>query len=100
MFLFAILLESKIPQLTLISCNPATLARDLGILSGRLIEQEGELIKNPAYADLADGETLNGYYAVERAADGSDDPVRMRAVPADGSACRYCQRRQPALRLW
>lgn len=63
--LFA-LLESKIPQLTLISCNPATLARDLGILSGRLIEQEGELIKNPAYADLADGETLNGYYAVER----------------------------------
>ena len=63
--LFA-LLESKIPQLTLISCNPATLARDLGILSGRLIEKDGELVKNPAYADLADGETLGGYYAIER----------------------------------
>ena len=63
--LFA-LLESGIPQLTLISCNPATLARDLGILSGRLIEKEGELVKNPAYTDVADGETLGGYYAVER----------------------------------
>lgn len=63
--LFA-LLESDIAQLTLISCNPATLARDLGILSGRLIEQEGELVKNPAYAGVADGETLAGYYAIER----------------------------------
>ena len=34
------LLASGIPQLTIISCNPATLARDLGILSGRLIENE------------------------------------------------------------
>lgn len=40
------LLKSGIPQLTLISCNPATLARDLGILTGTLIEQDGELIKN------------------------------------------------------
>ena len=60
------LLESGIPELTLISCNPATLARDLGILTGRLIEQEGELIKNPAYANLSDGETLQGYYEVKR----------------------------------
>jgi 23S rRNA (uracil1939-C5)-methyltransferase len=60
------LLESGIPELTLISCNPATLARDLGILTGRLIEQEGELIKNPAYANLPDGETLQGYYEVKR----------------------------------
>ncbi len=59
------LLESGIPQLTLISCNPATLARDLGILTGRLIEVEGELVKNPAYAELADGETLDGYYEIE-----------------------------------
>ncbi|MBQ9713867.1 MAG: 23S rRNA (uracil(1939)-C(5))-methyltransferase RlmD [Clostridia bacterium] len=59
------LLKSKIPQLTLISCNPATLARDLGILSGRLIEKEGELVKNPAYAEVADGETLEGYYGIE-----------------------------------
>ena len=60
------LLESGIPELTLISCNPATLARDLGILTGRLIEQEGELVKNPAYAELTDGETLAGYYAVTK----------------------------------
>ncbi len=56
------LLESGIPSLTLISCNPATLARDLGILTGSLIEREGELVKNPAY--LPEG--LAGYYAVER----------------------------------
>jgi len=53
--------------MTLISCNPATLARDLGILTGRLIENEsGELAKNPAYENVADGEILPGYYAIER----------------------------------
>ena len=61
------LLESGIPKLTLISCNPATLARDLGILTGRLIENDkGELVKNPAYTELLDGETLSGYYEIER----------------------------------
>ena len=60
------LLESGIPSLTIISCNPATLARDLGILTGKLIENEnGELVKNPAYEGVATGETLTGYYAVE-----------------------------------
>lgn len=46
------LCESGIPKLTIISCNPATLARDLGILTGTLIEKDGELIKgdgNGAY---------------------------------------------------
>ena len=60
------LLQSGIPSLTIISCNPSTLARDLGILTGRLIEKEGsngELIKNPAYEGLAEDETLPGYYA-------------------------------------
>ena len=60
------LLASGIPRLTLISCNPATLARDLGILTGRLIEKDGELIKNPAYEGLGDSETLSGYYEIER----------------------------------
>ena len=61
------LLESGIPKLTLISCNPATLARDLGILTGRLVENEkGELIKNPAYEGLKEDETLSGFYEAER----------------------------------
>jgi 23S rRNA (uracil1939-C5)-methyltransferase len=61
------LLASGIPQMTLISCNPATLARDLGILTGKLIENElGELVKNPAYDGVADGEILPGYYAIEK----------------------------------
>ncbi len=60
----AALLESKIPKLTIISCNPATLARDLGVLTGRLIEKDGELIKNPAYEGVS--ETLGGYYEIEK----------------------------------
>lgn len=58
------LLGSGIPRLTLISCNPATLARDLGILTGRLIEKEGELVKNPAYEGVS--ETLAGYYEITK----------------------------------
>ena len=55
------LLQSGIPYLTIISCNPATLARDLGVLMGSLIENEkGELIKNPA--DTENG--LNQYYQI------------------------------------
>ena len=51
------IVAAKIPKLVLISCNPSTLARDLGILTGTLVETEkGELIK-------AEG---GGAYAVER----------------------------------
>lgn len=61
------LLKSGIPKLTIISCNPSTLARDLGILTGRLqANEKGELLKNPAYLGLAEGETLSGYYEVEK----------------------------------
>ena len=61
------LLQSGIPTLTIISCNPATLARDLGILTGRLIESEkGELLKNPAYEGLGVDEVLTGYYGIEK----------------------------------
>ena len=61
------LLESGIPTLTIISCNPATLARDLGILTGRLTENEkGELVKNPDCTGLPMDETPHGYYAIER----------------------------------
>ena len=60
------LLESGIEKLTLISCNPATLARDLGILTGRLIEVDGELTKNPAYENVAEQKTLSGFYEISR----------------------------------
>ena len=62
--LFA-LLQSGIPTLTLISCNPATLARDLGILTGRLVENDkGELVKNPCFP--TDEDALQGYYQIEK----------------------------------
>ena len=56
------LLKSGIPKLTIISCNPATLARDLGILTGSLIENEkGELVKNPDYVEG----NMQAHYAIE-----------------------------------
>ncbi|MBQ8320386.1 MAG: 23S rRNA (uracil(1939)-C(5))-methyltransferase RlmD [Clostridia bacterium] len=39
------LIASGIEKLTIISCNPATLARDLGLLTGRLVEEGNELKK-------------------------------------------------------
>lgn len=41
------ILAQKIEKLIMISCNPATLARDLGVLTGTLCENErGELVKS------------------------------------------------------
>ena len=37
-------------KVILVSCNPATLARDLGLLVGTLAEEDGVLKKVPAYA--------------------------------------------------
>lgn len=43
------LMSGGIGTIVMISCNPATLARDLGILTGSLVENEaGELVKSPA----------------------------------------------------
>ncbi|MBQ8885682.1 MAG: 23S rRNA (uracil(1939)-C(5))-methyltransferase RlmD [Clostridia bacterium] len=52
------LIESGIPKLTIISCNPSTMARDVGILTGRLIEQDGELKKVVS-------EEGKGFYEIE-----------------------------------
>lgn len=40
--------QSGADKIILISCNPATLARDLGLLTGTLREEGGNLIKRPA----------------------------------------------------
>ena len=42
------ILKSGIERFVMISCNPATLARDLGILTGTLREENGVLVKAPA----------------------------------------------------
>ncbi len=56
------ILASDIPEIAVISCNPATLARDVGILTGGLIEKDGELVKNPDFQGTEEG--LNGYYRI------------------------------------
>ena len=48
----AALQEAQIKKIIMISCNPATLARDLGILTGTLVwDEKGNLVKAPAPAD-------------------------------------------------
>ena len=43
------ILKSGARKAVLVSCNPATLARDMGLLCGSLIEDGNKIIKNPAY---------------------------------------------------
>lgn len=54
------ILSSGAKKVVLVSCNPATLARDLGLLCGSLKEVDGQLIKNADY----DQTPLSGYYEV------------------------------------
>ena len=64
------ILKSGIERFVMISCNPATLARDLGILTGTLREVNGVLVKAPAAetgettgkesGKFFDGESIDG----------------------------------------
>ena len=54
------ILSAGIPHMAMISCNPSTMARDVGLLTGALIEEGNELKKNPAYTP----EGLAGHYRV------------------------------------
>ena len=53
-------LASGADKVVLVSCNPATLARDLGLLCGSLKEADGQIVKNPSYSP--DG--ISGYYRI------------------------------------
>ncbi len=56
------LLAQDIKKIVLISCNPATLARDLGFLTGTLVEKEnGELVKAEAPAGKYEITALQPY---------------------------------------
>ena len=44
--LLKLLAQNNVKKVVMISCNPATLARDLGILTGTLKEDGGELVKS------------------------------------------------------
>ena len=50
-----LLMEKGVQRIVMISCDPATLARDLGILTGALVEQGGALVK---------AETPSGPYTI------------------------------------
>ena len=60
------ILKSGIERFVMISCNPATLARDLGILTGTLREENDVLVKVPAAetgetsGKFFDGESIDG----------------------------------------
>lgn len=43
------LLKSEIDKIIYISCKPSTLARDVGLLVGSLIEKDGEIVKQANY---------------------------------------------------
>ena len=40
--------KSGADKIVLVSCNPATLARDLGLILGTLKDEGGNLVKQPA----------------------------------------------------
>lgn len=66
--LYAIL-NSGIGRFVMISCNPATLSRDLGILTGTLREENGALVKRAENSGTKDNETTGAGTAYSGTAD-------------------------------
>ena len=54
------ILSSGIPRVAMISCNPSTMARDVGLLTGALVETEEGLKKDSAWT----AEGKEGYYRI------------------------------------
>lgn len=71
-------LKSGIERIAVISCNPATLARDLGILTGSLTERDGELVK------------IRSMRSAEKAV----------IIQSKAYSRLICSRRQSTLRRW
>ena len=53
--------KSGAEKVILVSCNPATLARDLGLLTGTLEEREGEIVKSGNADGIYEIESITPY---------------------------------------
>ena len=56
------IIASGADKVILVSCNPATLARDTGLLCGTLTEKDGALVKSALTPEYA---ANNGVYRIE-----------------------------------
>lgn len=62
------ILNSGADKVVLISCDPATLARDLGLLCGTLVERDGQLVKAEKAVDTTGGNAADlpsGIYEIQ-----------------------------------
>ncbi len=95
-----VILKSGIENIVYVSCNPATLARDVGLLTGTLkTDENGEIKKNAEYFEecekegLLDGTLLPFYngkeYIGEKYDDATDTPTYKKAIKDGRYAITY-----------